>query len=90
MGPSAAASSAVPLLAVGLSFLLVQPMIRPRWTGLLKNVLIAVTFLLWGVVQLMSQNPLSKRLGDLVIALYVVDLAWTILDRVNTTGRQVD
>jgi len=90
LGLSAAAISALPLLAVGLSFLIVQAMIRPRWTELLKNLLLAATFLLWGVVQLMVQNPLSKRLGDVVIALYVVDLAWTILARLHPPGKQAD
>ena len=89
LGLPAAAISALPLLAAGLSFLVVQPMIHPRWTELLKNMLLAATFLLWGVVQLMAQNPLSKRLGDIVIALYVVDLAWTILVRVHPAGKQV-
>jgi hypothetical protein len=86
----AAAISAVPLLAVGLSFLAVQVMIRPRWAELLKNVLLAATFLLWGIVQLMKQNLVSKRLGDLVIVLYVAELAWTILVRVKPMGKTVD
>jgi hypothetical protein len=86
-GLSAAAISAVPLLAVGLSFLVVQAMVRPRWTELLKNLLLAATFLLWGGVQLMTQSVSSKRLGDVVVALYVVDLAWTILARVKFTGK---
>ena len=89
-GLSAAVISAVPLLAVGLSFLVVQAMVRPRWTELLKNLLLAATFLLWGVVQLMTQSVLSQRLGDAVVALYVVDLAWTILARVKVTGKSVD
>jgi hypothetical protein len=83
-----AAVSALPLLAVGLSFLLVQAMIRPRRAELLKNLLIVAAFLLWGIVQLIERNPLSKTLGDVVIALYVVELAWTILDRLNSTRKQ--
>ena len=82
--------SAVPLLAVGLSFLVVQAMVRPRWTELLKNLLLAATFLLWGVVQLMTHSVLSQRLGDAVVVLYVVDLAWTILARLKVTGKSVD
>jgi hypothetical protein len=82
--------SAVPLLAVGLSFLVVQAMVRPPWTELLKNLLLAATFLLWGVVQLMTHSVLSQRLGDAVVVLYVVDLAWTILARVKVTGKSVD
>jgi hypothetical protein len=67
------------LLLVGTSFLLVQPMLRPRLLDLLKNLVLAGTFLLWGIVQLMPQNALSIRLGNLVIALYVLDLAWITL-----------
>jgi hypothetical protein len=76
-GLSASAISAAPLLLIGISFLIVQPMIRPRMGELLRNVLLAATFLLWGVVQLMPQDTLARRLGNLVIVLYVVDLAWT-------------
>jgi hypothetical protein len=76
--PDAAISSA-PLLLVGVSFLILQPILRPGKIGLLKNVILAGTFLLWGAVQLMPQNSTAARLGDLVIALYVVDLAWVIL-----------
>lgn len=74
-----AAASAVPLLLVGTSFLIVQPIIRPRLVELLKNVLLAAAFLLWGIVQLMPKNTMSVRLGNVVIALYVLDLAWVTL-----------
>lgn len=76
---SAAAISAAPLLLVGMSFLIMQPIIRPRLMELLKNALLAATFLLWGAIQLMPLNATSKRLGNVVIALYVLDLAWVIL-----------
>lgn len=88
LGLSAAAISAAPLLLVGISFLIFQPMIRPRWTELLKNLLLAATFILWGVVQLMPQTALSQRLGDLVIVLYVLDLAWVILAGLASNQRQ--
>lgn len=71
--------SAAPLLLVGVASLILQPLIRPRSKELLKNVLLAATFILWGVVQLMPQNALSAKLGSFVVALYVLDLAWAIL-----------
>ena len=74
----ASAISAASLLLIGVSFLIVQVIQRPSPRELLKNALLAGAFLLWGVVQLMRQSDLSKRLGDVVIALYVVDLAWVI------------
>jgi hypothetical protein len=81
-GLSMAAISAAPLFLAGISFLLVQSIARPSRTELLKNVLLAATFLLWGVVQLMPQTATSRRLGNLVIALYVLDLAWATLGKV--------
>jgi hypothetical protein len=86
-GVPVALLSAAPLLLIGVSFLVAQVMLRPRWTDLLKNILLAATFILWSVVQLLAQNSLSKKLGDVVIALYVVDLAWVILANVDSSGR---
>jgi hypothetical protein len=78
-GLSAAVISAAPLLLVGTAFLILQPIIRPGFAELLKNALLAATFLLWGAVQLMPQSATSMRLGNVVIALYVLDLAWVVL-----------
>ncbi len=78
-GLPVAAISSAPLLLVGAAFLIMQPVIRPRFMELLKNSILAATFLLWGAIQLMPRNPVSLRLGDVVIALYVLDLAWVIL-----------
>lgn len=75
----AAAISAAPLLLVGTSFLIMQPILNPRLMELLKNALLAATFLLWGAIQFMPQNTTSIRLGNVVIALYVLDLAWVVL-----------
>jgi hypothetical protein len=90
LGLSASAISAAPLLLVGMAFLIVQTMIRPRMLELLRNMLLVAAFILWGVVQLMAQSVFSRRLGNVVIALYVLDLAWVILVRVNPTGQQLD
>jgi hypothetical protein len=78
-GLSAALISATPLLLVSTSFLIIQPILRPRLMDLMKNVLLAATFLLWGIIQLLPHNTMSIRLGNVVIALYVLDLAWVIL-----------
>jgi len=80
---SASAISAASLLLIGVSFLIVQAIQRPSLTELLKNALLAGAFLLWGVVELMRRSDLSKKLGDVVIALYVVDLAWVIFATLN-------
>lgn len=84
-----AAISAAPLLLVGVAFLILQPILRPGALDLLKNVLLAGTFLLWGGIQLMPQNSTAARLGDVVIALYVIDLAWVILASKNSTQEKL-
>ena len=89
-GLSAAVISAAPLLLVGASFLIMQPILRPRWTELLKNALLAATFLLWGAIQLMPQNAMSMRLGNVVIALYVLDLAWVVLGHEDFDQREIE
>jgi peptidoglycan/LPS O-acetylase OafA/YrhL len=71
--------SGAPLLLVGVALLVIQLVIRPQWKELLKNALLAATFILWGIVQLMPQNELSLKLGNVVVTLFVLDLAWTIL-----------
>jgi hypothetical protein len=83
LGISAPLIPAVPLLLTGVSFLLVQVVLRPRWPELMKNLLLAAAFILWGIVQLMEQNNVSRKLGDVVVALYVLDLAWVILTSAN-------
>ena len=57
---------------------------RPRPLELLKRVMLAAAFLLWGIVQLMPAGNLASELGNLVIALYVIDLGliiWTDLEK---------
>jgi len=79
IGFPVSAISAAALLTIGAALLIAQIVRRPRWTELAKNVLLATAFLLWGAVQLMEPSELSRKLGDVVIALYVLDIAWVIL-----------
>jgi hypothetical protein len=46
--------------------------------------MLGTAFLLWGIVQLMPASNLTAELGNVVIALYVVDLGliiWSDLER---------
>jgi hypothetical protein len=85
--PARSVISAASLLLIGVAFLIVQPMMRLRPKEFLKNLLLATSFILWGMVQLMPQNVLSIRLGGVVIALYVLDLAWVTLLSTNSTSQ---
>lgn len=76
--------SAIPLLLAGSSYIVLQAILRPRPLELVKRLMLGVAFLLWGVVQLMPVSDLAVELGNVVIALYVVDLGliiWTELQK---------
>jgi hypothetical protein len=75
---------ALPLLLAGSSYVVLQAILRPQPLELLKRLMLGIAFLLWGVVQLMSASNLATELGNVVIALYVVDLGliiWTDLQK---------
>jgi hypothetical protein len=76
--------SSLPLLLAGSSYIVLQAILRPRPLELLKRLMLGSAFLLWGIVQLMPASDLANELGNIVIALYVVDLGlmiWTDLEK---------
>jgi hypothetical protein len=66
----------VPLLLVGIAFLGWLAIDRPATIDLIKQVLIAVAFILWGGNLLMPSGQWTRFVGAVVIAIYVFDLAW--------------
>jgi hypothetical protein len=79
--------SAIPLLLAGSSYIVLQAILRPRPLELVKRLMLGIAFLLWGVVQLMPVSDLAVELGNVVIALYVVDLGlivWSELQKNQT------
>jgi hypothetical protein len=71
--------SALALLSIGAAFLFVQPMMYLDAAESLKNLILALTFILWGIVQLMPQGALSARLDNVVVVLFVLDLSCAVL-----------
>jgi hypothetical protein len=76
--------SALPLLLAGASYLILQALLRPRPLELLKRMMLGGAFLLWGVTQLMPASALTTELGNVVIALYVIDLGLIIRTDLRT------
>jgi hypothetical protein len=70
--------SAMPLLLAGVSFIALQSILRPAPIEFVKRLLLGSAFVLWGIVQLMPPGVVATDLGDLVIALYVLDLGFVI------------
>lgn len=85
----AGALSAISLLLAGGALVLVQSVMTFQPKEFLKNVLLAATFILWGIIQLIPQSTLSTRLGNLVVALFVLDVAWAILISINRAQESV-
>jgi hypothetical protein len=75
--------SAAPLLLIGLAYLALQPLVRPRPLERLKRVLLGTAFILWGIDQLLPSGRLATVLGDVVIVLYVLDLGLIIRDHLR-------
>jgi hypothetical protein len=78
--------SALPLLLAGASYIVLQALLRPRPLELLKRMMLGSAFLLWGVTQLMPTSALTTELGNVVIALYVIDLGLIIRTDLRTVA----
>ena len=76
--------SALPLLLAGASYIVLQALLRPSPLELLKRLMLGSAFLLWGITQLMPVSALATELGNIVIALYVIDLGLIIRTDLRT------
>jgi hypothetical protein len=68
--------SSVPLAIAGIGYAVLQLRARPPRETLLKRLLLATTFVIWAVDQLLPTGRLATLIGDIVIAAYVLDLFW--------------
>ena len=82
-------TSALPLLLIGAAYVCLQPVVRPGVWELAKRLLLALAFILWGIVQLLPASETTAVLGDLVIALFVVDLFWIVKGEVARSEERV-
>lgn len=73
--------SALPLALAGLAYAMLQFRVRPARETLLKRLLLAATFMVWAVDQLLSSGCAAAFIGDVVIAAYVLDLHWLIQEQ---------
>lgn len=76
--------SALPLLLAGASYVALQAVLRPPPLELIRRLMLGSAFLLWGIVQLMPPSTLATDLGDVVIALYVFDLALMVQEELKS------
>ena len=53
---------------------------------LLKRLLLAATFVIWAVDQLLPLGRFATLIGDVVIAAYVLDLFWLSQEQASTAN----
>ncbi len=75
---------AVPLALAGAGYALLQVFLKPPRTTLLKRLLLAATFMMWAVDQLLPPGHSATVLGDVVIAAYVLDLYWLAQEQLSS------
>jgi hypothetical protein len=82
--------SSLPLAVAGIGYAILQFRVRPPLGTLLKRLLLAGTFVIWAVDQLLPSGRLATFVGDVVIAAYVLDLYWIIQEQVATANTASD
>ena len=83
--------SSLPLAMAGAGYAILQFRVRPPRGMLWKRLVLAATFMLWAIDQLLPVGRLATFIGDVVIAAYVLDLYWLIQEQVlaaNSTGSE--
>ncbi len=68
--------SSLPLALAGIAYAILQIRVAPPRETLLKRLLIAATFVMWAIDQLLPAGRLATLIGDVVIVAYVLDLFW--------------
>ncbi len=74
--------SSAPLAIAGIGYAILQLRSGARGGTLHKRLLLAATFVIWAVDQLLPSGRLATLIGDVVIAAYVLDLFWLSQEQV--------
>jgi hypothetical protein len=70
----------------GIGYAILQMLTRPPLEKLLKRLLLAATFVLWAIDQLLPPGKPGTFIGDVVITAYVLDLYWLIQEQVASAN----
>jgi hypothetical protein len=68
--------SSLPLALAGIAYAVLQIRLRPSGRTLVRRLLLAGTFILWAIDQLLSTGRLALAIGDVVVSAFVLDLLW--------------
>jgi hypothetical protein len=82
--------SSLPLAIAGIGYAILQLLRRPPLETMFKRLLLAATFLLWAIDQLLPAGKVATFIGDVVIAAYILDLYWLIQEQVASAHSTSD
>ena len=82
--------SSLPLALAGIAYAILQFRVRPSRMTLLKRLLLAATFIIWAIDQLLHAGYLATVIGDVVVAAYVLDLYWLIQEQISGVNSPSD
>lgn len=82
--------SSLPLALAGIAYAILQLRMRPSQVMMLKRSLLAATFIIWAIDQLLDSGKLATFIGDIVIAAYVLDLYWLIQEQISAANSPSD
>lgn len=68
--------SSLALALAGVAYTVLQIHLRPSRRTLVRRLLLAGTFLLWSIDQLLPSGRLATVIGDVVVSAFVLDLLW--------------
>jgi hypothetical protein len=71
----------LPLALAGIAYATLQLRLKPGLRTLFRRLLLAATFLLWAVDQVLPPGRIAMLIGDLVVSAYVLDLYWMIQEQ---------
>jgi DNA replication protein DnaC len=76
--PSIPFRSAIPLIAIGISYFVLIISLRRTFGQRLVGIFIGLAFVLWGLEQFLNDTALISFIDDVVVFLFVVDLSIVI------------
>jgi len=82
--------SSIPLAVAGVGYAILQLRSKPPRGTLFKRLLLAATFVIWAVDQMLPSGRLATLIGDMVIAAYVLDLYWITQEQVAAVNSTSD
>ena len=75
--------SAIPLICIGVSYAFLQITRRQLWVEFWLSMGVSMAFILWGAEQFVGNARVAMVMDDLVVFLFVLDLAVVIWGRLR-------